>query len=149
MVLVDTCVWSAALRRRNVESVPEEAILLQRLIRQHRAVMIGPILQEVLTGIKHEAQFTRLCDKLSAFDLLPISEMDYISAATQASICRRNEVQDSHTDFLITIMAIKHQIPVLTTDKEFIQHIRQFIHHKVGNDHIGGLLELVKVGNRP
>ncbi len=44
MVLVDTCVWSAALRRRRTESIPEETILLQRLIRQHRAVMIGPIL---------------------------------------------------------------------------------------------------------
>ncbi|USE35199.1 PIN domain-containing protein [Endozoicomonas sp. SCSIO W0465] len=126
MVLVDTCVWSAALRRRNAESVPKEAILLQRLIRQHRAVMIGPILQEVLTGIKHEAQFTRLCDKLSAFELLPISEMDYISAATQANICRRHGVQGSHTDFLIATMAIKHQIPVLTTDKDFI-HYRKHI----------------------
>ena len=68
--------------------------------------MIGPILQEVLTGIKHEAQFTRLCDKLSAFDLLSISEMDCISAATQANICRRNGIQGSHTDFLIATMAI-------------------------------------------
>ncbi|WOG27202.1 PIN domain-containing protein [Endozoicomonas sp. 8E] len=126
MVLVDTCVWSAALRRRRTESIPEETILLQRLIRQHRAVMIGPILQEVLTGIKYDEQFTRLCEKLSAFDLLPIMEMDYISAATQANICRRNGVQGSHTDFLIAAMAIKHQIPVLTKDKDFI-HYRKYI----------------------
>ncbi len=69
MVLVDTCACSAALRRRRTESISEETILLQRLIRQHRAVMIGPILQEVLTGIKYDEQFTRLCEKLSAFDL--------------------------------------------------------------------------------
>lgn len=122
MVLVDTCVWSTALRRRNPESVPEEAVLLQRLIRQHRAVMIGPILQEVLTGIKHHEQFNRLYGKLNAFDLLPIAETDYINAASQANICRSNGVQGSHTDFLIAAMAIKHHIPVLTTDNDFIHY---------------------------
>ncbi len=126
MVLVDTCVWSAALRRRNPESPPEETLLLQRLIRQHRAVMIGPILQEVLTGIRHREQFNRLSEKLSAFDRLPIAETDYINAASQANICRSKGVQGSHTDFLIAAMAIKYQIPVLTTDKDFI-HYRKHI----------------------
>ena len=126
MVLVDTCVWSAALRRRNPESVPEEVVLLERLIRQHRAVMIGPILQEILTGIRHHEQFDRLCEKLSAFYLLPIATTDYINAASQANICRSKGGQGSHTDFLIAAMAIKHEIPVLTTDKDFI-HYRKHI----------------------
>ncbi|WP_095211253.1 type II toxin-antitoxin system VapC family toxin [Endozoicomonas ascidiicola] len=130
MVLVDTCVWSAALRRRSSANQPdelaEETIMLQKLIRQHRAVMIGPILQEVLTGIKHHEQFTRLQEKLSAFDLLPINQSDYIDAATQANICRSKGVQGSHTDFLIATIAIKHQMPVLTTDKDFA-HYRKHI----------------------
>ena len=88
--------------------------------------MIGPILQEVLTGIRHQEQINGLSEKLSAFDLLPIAETDYINAASQANICRSKGVQGSHTDFLIAAMAIKYQIPVLTTDKDFI-HYRKHI----------------------
>ena len=52
-VLVDTCIWSAAFRRQRnkTPTVNKEALLLKRLIQQHRAVMIGAILQETLTGI--------------------------------------------------------------------------------------------------
>ncbi|MFK0571134.1 PIN domain-containing protein [Endozoicomonas sp.] len=127
MVLVDTCVWSAALRRK-APNLPlaAETLLLQRLIRQHRAVMIGPILQKVLTGIRHEQQFINLKAKLSAFDLLSISTVDYISAAGLSNTCQRKGIQGSHTDFLIAAVAIQQQIPILTTDKDFT-HYQKYI----------------------
>ena len=119
MVLVDTCVWSAALRRKKTATHPEEAMVLKRLIQQHRAVMIGPILQEVLTGIRHEEQFTRLQSRLAAFKLLPITPADYIQAARYSNTCRSKGIQGSHTDFLIAAMGIKYQISVFTTDNDF------------------------------
>ena len=119
MVLVDTCVWSAALRRNKTLTTPEEAIVLKRLIQQHRAVIIGPILQEVLTGIRHQGQFARLQAKLSVFKLLPITPADYIQAAECSNTCRSKGIQGSHTDFLISAMAIKYDIPVFTTDNDF------------------------------
>ena len=122
MVLVDTCVWSAALRRKKAPATPEEAIMLKRLIQQHRAVMIGPILQEVLTGIRHEVQFTGLQTKLAAFKLLSITPADYMQAARYSNTFRSKGIQGSHTDFLIAAMGIKYQIPVFTTDNDFAHY---------------------------
>lgn len=119
MVLVDSCVWSAALRRKKTPVIPEEAVVLRQLIQQHRAVMIGPVLQEVLTGIRYEAQFMRLQKKLEAFKLLSITSADYIQAASYSNICRGKGVQGSHTDYLIAAIGIKYQIPVFTTDNDF------------------------------
>ncbi|WP_051786538.1 type II toxin-antitoxin system VapC family toxin [Endozoicomonas numazuensis] len=123
MVLVDTCVWSAALRRKKTDApLSEEALILQRLIRQHRAVMIGPVLQEVLTGIRYTEQFTRLQTKLKAFELLSIEPADYIQAAIYSNMCRSKGIQGSHTDYLIATVAIKYHIPVLTTDNDFTHY---------------------------
>ncbi|MET4696591.1 PIN domain-containing protein [Endozoicomonas lisbonensis] len=126
MVLVDTCVWSAALRRKKTPVAPEEARILKRLIQQHRAVMIGPVLQEVLTGIRYEEQFQRLQAKLTAFELLTITSDDFIQAARYSSLCRSKGVQGSHTDYLIATIGIKYKIPVFTTDNDF-NHYRKHI----------------------
>lgn len=43
-VLVDTCVWSLALRRRKQKTTDEPHVLeLQELIKELRVQMIGPI----------------------------------------------------------------------------------------------------------
>ena len=88
--------------------------------------MIGPVLQEVLTGIRHKEQFNRLQNKLSAFELLTIKPADYVQAARYSNICRSNGVQGSHTDYLIAAMGIKYNIPVFTSDKDFT-HYQKYI----------------------
>jgi len=52
-VLVDTSVWSLALRRkaRRDHAMVDE---LAELIREGRVMMMGPIRQELLSGIKEE-----------------------------------------------------------------------------------------------
>ena len=122
MVLVDTCIWSAALRRNKAKPTPKEAFALKRLIQQHRACMIGPVLQEVLTGIRSEDQFNRLRGKLKAFELLYITATDYEQAANYSNLCRSKGVQGSHTDYLIATIAIKYNVPVFTTDKDFTHY---------------------------
>ena len=47
-VLVDTCVWSAVLRRRNPDT--ELTARLKGLISDGRVFIIGPIRQEILSG---------------------------------------------------------------------------------------------------
>ena len=121
MVIVDTCIWSTALRRKQTgQPAPEEALILQKLIRQHRAVMIGPILQEVLSGIRHEEQFSRLKNKLEPFELLSINRAMYTDAARLSNQCRTHGIQGSHTDFLIAAASIKHNVPILTSDQDFL-----------------------------
>ena len=48
-ILVDTCVWTAFLRRNRIKADPL-ATELERLIRADRVEMLGPIRQELLSG---------------------------------------------------------------------------------------------------
>jgi predicted nucleic acid-binding protein len=117
-VLVDTSVWSLALRRR-----PDEkgliASALADLINDLRVVMIGPIRQELLSGISDARRFAHLRDKMRAFDDLPLVANDFELAAEYSNLCRSNGVQGSHTDLLICAVSASHGFEIFTTDKDF------------------------------
>ncbi|HWN44636.1 MAG TPA: PIN domain-containing protein [Thermoanaerobaculia bacterium] len=117
-VLVDTSVWSLALRRRNPagEGVVRE---LQELIREGRVHLIGPIRQEVLSGIREAAQFQTLRDRLRSFPDLPVETVDHERAAEHFNLCRHKGVQGSNTDFLLCAVAERHNLAILTTDGDF------------------------------
>lgn len=117
-IIVDTCVWSQALRR---SGAPETDIIneLSDLIKEVRVQLIGPVRQELLSGIKSEQQFKELKYYLSAFPDLPINTRDYEKAAEFFNICKSNGVQGSNTDFLICALAFHHDFPIFTTDKDF------------------------------
>ena len=117
-ILVDTCVWSLALRHGKDIS-PTIVDQLRNLISDYRTVMIGPIRQELLSGIRTEQQFNMLKKHLSAFPDEPISSEDYEEAALFFNTCRQNGVQGSNTDFLICSVAIRNNFAIFTTDKDF------------------------------
>lgn len=119
-VIVDTAVWSLALRRGN-PVVDHNIDELKGLIRDRRAQMIGPIRQEVLSGIREPAQFDRLRAQLAAFPDLSLTEEDCVLAAQFFNTSRANGVQGSNTDFLICAVSINHGLAVFTTDLDF-QH---------------------------
>ena len=75
-VIVDTCIWSLALRRKNKTDSPY-IFELQELVEDIRVQMIGAIRQEILSGIKIEAQFQLLKSNLSAFSDLVQTEADF------------------------------------------------------------------------
>jgi len=117
-VLVDTSVWSLALRRKGgAEAEPVRQ--LRSLITDGRVRMIGPIRQEILSAIRDERQFNELEARLSAFPDLPVSEEDHVTAARFFNLCRAKGVQGSNTDFLICAIASRHRLAILTTDKDF------------------------------
>lgn len=69
-VLVDTSVWSLALRRRRQQLNAEEWELvheLARLIGEGLVVMVGPVRQELLSGLRDDHAFERLRDHLRAW----------------------------------------------------------------------------------
>ena len=115
---MDTSVWSLALRRKTVHSSPVTQTL-RRLIEQGLAVLMGPVRQEILSGIKHRDQFDRLSERLAAFDDLILETDDYIKAASLCNECLRKGIQASHTDFLIAAAAIHRDFAVLSADKDF------------------------------
>jgi predicted nucleic acid-binding protein len=119
-ILVDTSVWSLALRKKTLTQNEENIVTeLKELIYELRAVVIAPIRQELLSGISDENKFRNLRDKLRVFEDLSLKTKDYERAAEIFNICRKNGIQGSHTDFLICAVAINNNISIFTTDKDF------------------------------
>jgi predicted nucleic acid-binding protein len=117
-VLIDTSVWSLALRRNHPESNSTTAEL-QKLIKELRVHMCGPVRQELLSGIQSHSQFVILQNYLTAFPDLPIISYDYEQAARYFNACRARGIQGSSIDFLICALAIHHKTAIFTTDKDF------------------------------
>jgi predicted nucleic acid-binding protein len=117
-VLVDTSIWSKALRR---DEGHNQAVRKQLgdLIAGHRAEIIGPIRQEILSGIRDGKQFDELNAHLSAFPDLPIIPDDYVTAARLFNLCRQKGIQGSNTDHLICAVAIRNRQEIFTADKDF------------------------------
>lgn len=70
-ILVDTCVWSKVLRSNHPDPALTEA--LKDMISNHSVALIGPILQEILSGVSSKKVFSILKNRLAPFDILPIS----------------------------------------------------------------------------
>ena len=119
-VLVDTSVWSLALRRRSPADPAVDE--LRRLIVSGRAAIIGPIRQEVLSGIRNAGAFARLRDRLGAFPDEPLTSTDYERAAECFNACRAKGLQGSNTDFLLCAVSERHRMPLLTTDGDFLRY---------------------------
>ncbi len=120
MVIVDTSVWSLALRRAVKFNDPARDEL-EQLIQDGRAALIGPIRQEILSGVKDKKQFDRLRDNLRAFPDVELTAEDYEDGARFFNTCRAKGIQGSNTDFLICAAAIRRDISILTTDRDFEQ----------------------------
>jgi predicted nucleic acid-binding protein len=122
-VLVDTSVWSQALRRQKQEIVPNTSLqVVQRLgslIEDGRVAMLGPIRQELLSGIKTQAQFESLRHILSAFPDEKLDAEDYEMAANSFNACRQLGIQGSNTDFLICAVSLAKKWPIFSLDKDF------------------------------
>lgn len=116
-VLVDTSVWSLALRRS--VTVHPMGRVLRNLIVDGRAAIIGPIRQELLSGIKLKQQFDALCTRLQAFPNIALESEDHEEAARFFNTCRSSGIQGSNTDFLICAVAVRREMPIFTTDKDF------------------------------
>jgi predicted nucleic acid-binding protein len=122
-ILIDTCIWSFALRRNN-DNLIESVQILKNLILDQKVQLIGPIRQEILSGIKSEKQFNTLKSYLSAFPDLPIKTQDYELAAEYYNINRKNGIQGSNTDFLICALSHNHDMPIFTEDKDFKKYAK-------------------------
>ncbi|MBM4310250.1 MAG: PIN domain-containing protein [Deltaproteobacteria bacterium] len=118
-VLVDTCVWSHALRHKNPDK--EQIKKLSDLIHDGRAVLIGPVKQELLSGISRSNQFEKLKDILSAFEEIQLKSIHFEKAAEFCNVCRSKGIQGSTIDFLICAVAHTEHLSIFTLDKDF-QH---------------------------
>jgi len=92
---------------------------LAELIRERRVSIIGPIRQEVLSGVRIIEQFRRLGEHLRAFPDIPLCAEDYEQAAGFYNLLRGKGIQGSNTDFLICAVAARCGLSIYTTDRDF------------------------------
>jgi len=122
LILVDTPIWSLALRRRKRDlgrNEERDVAEWQRLVRTDKAVLIGPIRQEVLSGVREESSWERLRVALRPFPDLPIDTEDYERASHFFNRCRARGISGSAIDLLICAVSFRFAAPVYTTDSDF------------------------------
>ncbi|MCF6300667.1 MAG: PIN domain-containing protein [Proteobacteria bacterium] len=117
-VLVDTPIWSYALRSKNPKFSQQVNNLIE-LIKNNNVLIIGVIKQEILSGYSDSNKFTKLEYKMTSFENTPIFDADYIQAAKFSNKCRSKGVQGSPIDFLICAVAFRVGVSIFTTDKDF------------------------------
>ena len=126
-VLIDTSVWSLALRRKNESLSTNERFLvaeLSELIREGRARMIGLVRQELLSGIKATEQYEKLRLHLRSFPDEVVDTSDYEEAAKAGNRCRAKGVVVSIVDILLCAVANKRLWTIFTTDPDFTNYAK-------------------------
>jgi predicted nucleic acid-binding protein len=127
-VLVDTSVWSLALRRNPQHLNQSQAATvadLQELLRDGQVHLIGPVRQELLTGIRERKQFERLRDYLRGLPDAELSEADYENAAAAGNRCISGGIAINNVDLLICAVSMDRRWEIYTTDDDFLQYARR------------------------
>ena len=87
-----------------------------------RVEIIGPIRQELLSGISKQSKYDSLRYRLNAFIDLELTTKDYELAAEFFNTSRSKSIQGSHIDFLICAAAAGNELALLTLDKDFMRY---------------------------
>lgn len=124
MLLVDTSVWSLALRRDVVVAQPEVRYLEQALVGSQTVVTTGLVLQELLQGFSGPKARAQIIDRFAVLPLVQPDRQDHVNAASLRTVCRRGGVQIGTIDALLAQLCIRHQLTLLTTDRDFAHAAR-------------------------
>jgi hypothetical protein len=117
-VLVDTNIWSTVLRR-NVSADDQIRNNLMQLVDEGRVAIIGPIRQEILSGIKDEKKYLILKQYMEAFEDEKIETIDYENAALISNKCISKGFAVTAIDALIVAFVVRNGWEIYTKDKDF------------------------------
>ncbi len=119
-LLIDTSVWSEALRRKDKSLNSSESVIRKIIDNNDEIVVTGIILQEILSGISNPKLFAEIKKILNDFSYLETVKDDYIYAAELRNKCRQKGITAGSYDFLIASVAIRNKLILVTFDKDFI-----------------------------
>lgn len=126
-VLVDTSIWSLALRRHQRRLSADQRRVVDewsRLVRAGQVGLVGPVRQEILSGMRRETDFQALRKRLRAFDDIAIERSDYEQAAHFFNRCRSKKVTGTPIDLLIAAVANRLGVSIFTLDTDFELYAR-------------------------
>ena len=126
-LLADSCVWSLALRRRPSAPLSKQETATVAELRESidggYLALIGPVRQEILSGIPDAAQFVRLKSVLPAFPDQPLTTPVYELAARFFNLCRARGLQAGPVDIQLCAAASLNGWSILTLDQGLLNAI--------------------------
>ena len=118
-LLVDTSVWSLALRRDIADTSKEVFALREALEGADSVVTTGLVLQELLQGFRGATDKESIIERFGALPLIQPDRQDHVAAAEVRNVCRRNGVQLGTIDALLIQLCGRYGMTLLSTDKDF------------------------------
>jgi predicted nucleic acid-binding protein len=118
-LLVDTSVWSLALRHDASAGEPEVQALVDALTGSEVGFTTGIVLQGLLQGFAGPKAAAAIVERFSALVLMQPDRDDHIAAADLRNKCRRAGVRLGTADALIGQLCIRNGLTVLTPDQDF------------------------------
>ena len=122
MILLDTSVLSRVFRRKRPGPVERhlQGVFDELMASDIPLGLPGIVLQEVLSGIRSERQFSDLAAKLIAgFAILPEGTREHVEAARIKNVCLAKGLNASGGDCLIAACAIAGGHELFAADEDF------------------------------
>ena len=118
-LLVDTSVWSLALRRDAEPQTPEVVALRNALLGTDQVFSTGLVLQELLQGFSGPKARDSIIEHFAALAFIEPDRQDHIEAAEARNTCGRHGVQIGTIDALLIQLSRRHDLQLLSTDNDF------------------------------
>lgn len=117
--MVDTSVWSEALRRKKKDISSENTFIYHLIKNEEEILLTGSIIQEILTGIKNTELFEEIQYHLNFFHYLELDKKEYSEAARLRNQCAQKGVTVATIDCQIASVAIHRNLYLATYDSDF------------------------------
>ncbi len=123
-LLVDTSVWSLALRRDGTVEAREVIALREALDGADSVVTTGLVLQELLQGFSGPKAKEAIIERFGALPLIQPDRQDHVAAAEVRNACRKGGVQIGTIDALLVQLCGRYEMTLLSSDKDFANAAR-------------------------
>lgn len=114
-IVIDTSIW---IEFFNHIDTPHNQ-LTQELIHSNSALLIGPVLFELLQGARNPREIHLLQEALFALSFIEIDRKLWLEAGLLSQKLRKNGITIPMTDCVIAAAAMSHKCLIYTLDQHF------------------------------
>jgi predicted nucleic acid-binding protein len=117
MIIFDTSIWIDALNCKKSEAV---GLLVEKTL-TNEVVLLPVIIQEILQGIKDDAQFEKVKDNLKGFIVIDSNPTESVieAAGIYRNLRKKGLTVRKPNDCLIAFYAIKNNLSLVHKDSDF------------------------------
>jgi hypothetical protein len=115
LVLVDTCIWVQFFNRPR----SREKAVVDSLLDDDRAALVGPILTEILLGFRREETAAWVASVLRGLRYLQVTWNEWRSAARLGRELSASGHKLPLSDLVVASVALERDIEVYTSDPDF------------------------------